>query len=94
MSSANLKILEAVPGHSKHSGPTVREYIAIKVADIVQTHQIRESGHLPKKHAVEKPGLQDDGTWILGSGLFLNDEGEEMDPKQIKLCVDKPSTPG
>ena len=56
--------------------------------------KIRESGYLPKKHAVEKPGLQDDGTWILGSGLFLNDKGEEMDPKQIKLCVDKPSTPG
>ena len=24
--------------------------------------KIRESGQLPRKHAVEKPGLQDDGT--------------------------------
>ena len=52
MSSANLKILEAVPGHSKHSGPTVRKYIASKVADIVQTHQSTGYGSIRKKQLV------------------------------------------
>ena len=53
MSSANLKILEAVPGHSKHSGPTVREYIAIKVADIVQAHQSTGYGSIREQQLVQ-----------------------------------------
>ena len=36
------------------------------------------------KHAVENGGLQEDSIWILGSGLFFDNEGKHLNTKQSR----------
>ena len=52
-SFANLKVLEAVPGHAEHYGPVVREYLASKVADIVRAHQSTGDGIAREQQLVQ-----------------------------------------
>ena len=46
-------------------------------------HQkMRNVGRLPTKKAVQKVGPQEDGTWVLGPDIYINPEGEIIDPSQ------------
>lgn len=41
--------------------------------------RIRKQGKLPLKTAVEKVGLQKDGTWVLGPGIYISSQGFLLD---------------
>ena len=49
--------------------------------DLVEYFQYkkRKSGQIPQKRAVEIPGKQADGTWVLGKNMYLSAEGEPID---------------
>ena len=40
-------------------------------------HKKRRAGSIPLKYAVSHVGLQEDGTWVLGSSAYFKSSGEE-----------------
>ncbi len=44
----------------------------------------RKSVDLPVKYAVSNVGQQSDSVWVLGSGVYISDEGEEISAEQSK----------
>ena len=40
-------------------------------------HKKRRAGSIPLKYAVSHVGLQEDGTWVLGSSTYFKFSGEE-----------------
>ena len=56
-----------------HRLPAVRIYIQ---------QQRRNASKLPKGYAVVKLGPQQDGTWVLGGGITISRNGEQLNPKE------------
>ena len=52
-----------------------------QLAEFIQ-QKMRNAGRLPTKKAVQKVGPQEDGTWVLGPDIYINPEGEIIDPSQ------------
>ena len=52
--------------------------------DLVEYFQYkkRKSGFIPQKHAVEVPGRQADGTWVLGCNMYFTSRGEPISEEE------------
>ena len=42
----------------------------------------QKAGNVQKKYAVTRIGLQADGTWVMGSNIYLSSKGETLSMDQ------------
>ena len=69
--------------HSFIEGGLTCSFNDYQLSEFIQ-QKLRKAGKLPVKKAVNAVGQQDDGTWVLGPNLYMNGQGELVDPDLLK----------
>ena len=65
--------------HSFQEGGLTCSFNDFQLAEYIQQKR-RKAGKLATTRAVKQVGLQEDGTWVLGSNLYISPSGELLDP--------------